>query len=537
LHSAANRRVKNCLKCRSMENPFAEGENRVIRPPATALVIFGATGDLTHRKLIPALYNLAHDEYLPSSFVVVGAARSALSDQEFRRNLFDAVKKHSRRKVNEELWAKFAEHVFYQQLDGTSPESFVALRQRLEELGKKKGETLNYLYYLATSPSHFGPIATNLKSTGLVEEVRGGSRSTSLIIEKPFGHDLQSARELNVVLRKSFAEEQIYRIDHYLGKETVQNILVFRFANGMFEPLWNKNFIDHIQISFCEDIGVGSRAGYFDQSGILRDIIQNHLLQILALLCIEPPYSLSDADAIRDEKVKVLQAMRRIKPEQVATQAVRAQYTSGFVNGDKAIPYLDEKGIAPGSMTETFAALKLEIDNWRWAGVPIYVRAGKRLAKRVTEISIAFKRAPESLFRGRQIGELDQNILAIQVQPNEGISLKINSKPPGPRMRVRPVVMDFTYGHSFGVPSPDAYERLLLDAMKGDASLFTRDDEIEEAWDLLAPVLEQWSVARGGRDAAAKGLVPPLYEYTAGTWGPSAAAQLLREQKHQWRRL
>lgn len=515
-----------------MDNPFAEGENRVIRPPGTAIVIFGATGDLTHRKLIPALYNLAFDDFLPSNFVVVGAARTPHTDEEFRSKLFESVKKHSRRTINDELWKKFSQNIFFQQLDGTSVGSFIKLRERLQALEKNRAETLNYLYYLATAPNFFGPIASNLKAAGLVEDPDNGPRTTSLIIEKPFGHDLASARELNLVLRKSFAEKQIFRIDHYLGKETVQNILVFRFANGIFEPLWNHNFIDHIQISFCEDIGVGSRAGYFDQSGILRDIVQNHLLQILALLCIEPPYSLSDADAIRDEKVKVLRAIRRFKPEEVSRQTVRAQYTKGFVNGEAAIGYMDEKDISPSSQTETFAALRLEIDNWRWSGVPIYVRAGKRLAKRITEISIAFKRAPESLFRGRQVGELDQNILAIQVQPNEGISLKICSKPPGPRLRVRPVVMDFTYGHSFGVPSPDAYERLLLDSMKGDASLFTRDDEIEEAWDLLAPVLEQWAIP-----ANAKGPRPVLHTYEAGTWGPAAAAELLREQKHRWRRL
>ncbi len=515
-----------------MENPFAEGENRVIRPPATAVVIFGASGDLTHRKLIPALYNLAFDEYLPSGFVVIGAARSKFTDEQYRADLFEAVKKHSRRTVSDELWQKFAQNIFYQPLDGTSVADFAKLRERLTALGKERGEDFNYLYYLATGPNFFGPISANLKAGGLVEEFGKGQRSTSLIIEKPFGHDLSSAQTLNTEIRKSFAEQQIYRIDHYLGKETVQNILVFRFANGMFEPLWNRNYIDHIQISFCEDIGVGSRAGYFDQSGILRDIIQNHLLQILALLCIEPPISLSDADGIRDEKVKVLQAIRRLKPEEVAANTVRAQYTKGFVNGDPVAGYLEEKGIAPGSITETFAAMRLEIDNWRWAGVPIYIRAGKRLPKRITEISIAFKRAPDSMFRGRQVGDLEQNTLAIQVQPNEGISLKISSKAPGPRMRVRPVVMDFTYGNSFGVASPDAYERLLLDAMKGDASLFTRDDEIEEAWDCLAPVLQTWAQKPGSAEH-----VPAMYQYASGSWGPSAAAGLLRDRKHTWRRL
>lgn len=515
-----------------MENPFAEGENRVIRPPSTALVIFGATGDLTHRKLIPALYNLAFDEYLPSGFAVVGAARSKLTDEEFRAGLFEAVKKHSRRTVSDELWQRFSQHIYYQPLDGTSSHDFVKLRERLAEIGKTANEEFNYLYYLATSPNFFGPIAANLKAAGLVEEPDHGMRSTSLIIEKPFGHDLASARELNHEVRHSFAEKQIYRIDHYLGKETVQNILVFRFANGIFEPLWNHNYIDHIQISFCEDIGVGSRAGYFDQSGILRDIIQNHLLQILALLCIEPPISLSDADGIRDEKVKVLKAIRRMSIDEVSQHTVRAQYRAGFVGGQSVPGYLEEKGIAAGSVTETFAAMKLEIDNWRWAGVPIYIRAGKRLPKRITEILVAFKRAPDAMFRGRQVGELEQNALAIQVQPNEGISLKISSKAPGPRMRVRPVVMDFTYGNSFGVASPDAYERLLLDAMKGDASLFTRDDEIEEAWDLLSPILQLWAQKPGSAPG-----VPPVHTYEAGSWGPPEAAALLRERRHTWRRL
>lgn len=519
-----------------MENPFAEGENRIIRPPATALVIFGATGDLTHRKLIPALYNLAFDEYLPAGFAVIGAARSKLTDEQFRADLFEAVKKHSRRTVSDELWARFSKNIFYQPLDGTSPQDFQKLRERLEAIGKEKKEEFNYLYYLATSPNFFGPIAANLKAAGLVEDVQAGRRSTALIIEKPFGHDLASARELNVDIRKSFAEQQIYRIDHYLGKETVQNILVFRFANGIFEPLWNHNYVDHIQISFCEDIGVGTRAGYFDQSGILRDIIQNHLLQILALLCIEPPISLSDADGIRDEKVKVLKALRRMKPEDVAASTIRAQYTKGFVDGAEVCGYADEKGIAAGSVTETYAAMRLEIDNWRWAGVPIYIRAGKRLPKRITEILVAFKRAPDSLFRGRQVGELEQNALAIQVQPNEGISLKISSKAPGPRMRVRPVVMDFNYGDSFGVASPDAYERLLLDAMKGDASLFTRDDEIEEAWDFLSPILQLWA-EKPGTQKGPNVIAPPVYDYAAGTWGPSAASSLLRENRHSWRRL
>lgn len=516
-----------------MENPFAEGENRVIRPPSTALVIFGATGDLTQRKLLPALYNLAHDEYLPSTFVVVGAARSKLSDEEFRKNTLESLKSFSRRPVDPQVWERFSQNIFYQSVNGDSPEDFTKLRERLGALSTHKGENLNYLYYLSVAPGHFGPIASNLKRAGLVEEVGQGSRTTSLIIEKPFGHDLDSARELNKTLRASFAERQIYRIDHYLGKETVQNILVLRFANGIFEPLWNQKYIDHIQISVCENIGVGGRAAYFDHSGISRDIVQNHLLQMLSLLCIEPPLSLSDSDSIRNEKVKVLRSMKRLAVDEVKANTVRAQYRRGFIDGKEVLGYLDEKDIPKTSQTDTFVAMKLEIDNWRWSGVPIYVRAGKRLPRRITEISIFFKKAPSSLFKGRQVSELEQNSLIIQVQPDEGISFRINSKPPGPRLRVRPVNMDFDYGDSFGVASAEAYERLILDAMKGDATLFIRDDEIEEAWDLLAPMFEAWSTT-SSLSAEAK---PPLFEYEAGSWGPAAAAQLLRPGGHRWRRL
>jgi glucose-6-phosphate 1-dehydrogenase len=348
-----------------------------------------------------------------------------------------------------------------------------------------------------------------------------------VVVEKPFGHDTESARELNHVIRQSLAEEQIYRIDHYLGKETVQNILVFRFANGIFEPLWNRKYVDHIQISVCEDIGIGNRAAYFDKSGILRDIVQNHVLQMLALLCIEPPISLSDANSIRDEKAKVLRSIKRMSPEQVLTNTVRAQYTRGFVNGEEVPGYREEKDVSSNSTTDTYVGLKLEIDNWRWSGVPIYIRAGKRLPKRITEITIFFNKAPDSLFKGRQVGELEHNVLSIQVQPKEGMSLRISSKPPGPRMRVRPVEMDFTYDNSFGVASPEAYERLLLDVMKGDPTLFTRADEIEESWDLLAPVFNAWDSS----DA------PPVHEYAAGTWGPTAAVDLLKISGHKWRSL
>lgn len=509
------------------DNPFAEGENRIIRPPSTLLVIFGATGDLTSRKLIPALCNLAEDNYLPSNFIVIGSSRTKLTDEEFRAKVYEGVQKFSRRPISPAIWENFARNLHYQPCNGEVLSDFEALKSRMEDLCRPFSEQFNYVYYLAMAPQFFGPIASNLKSVGLIEQYSKGSRATSVVVEKPFGHDTESARDLNRVIRESLAEEQIYRIDHYLGKETVQNILVFRFANGIFEPLWNRKYVDHIQISVCEEIGIGNRASYFDQTGILRDIVQNHVLQMLALLCIEPPISLSDADSIRDEKAKVLRSVRRMSPAEVLKNTVRGQYTRGFVNGSEVPGYLEEKDVVATSKTDTFVGLKLEIDNWRWSGVPIYIRAGKRLPKRITELTIFFNKAPDSLFRGRQVAELEHNVLSIQVQPKEGMSLRISSKPPGPRMRVRPVEMDFTYDNSFGVASPEAYERLLLDVMKGDPTLFTRADEIEESWDLLSPVFQSWASSEP----------PPVHEYQAGTWGPAAAADLLRPQNHRWRRL
>ncbi len=505
-----------------------EADGRIVRPPATVLVIFGASGDLTSRKLIPGLCNLAEDDYLPENFIVIGSSRSKLSDDDFRAKVYEGVKKYSRRPISPAVWEKFAKNLYYQPCDGEKVGEVEMLKGRMESLAATQpGVRFNYVYYLAMAPQFFGPIASNLKEVGLIEPYVKGARQTSVVVEKPFGHDLESARELNKVIRQSLAEEQIYRIDHYLGKETVQNILVFRFANGIFEPLWNRKYVDHIQISVCEDIGIGTRAAYFDQNGILRDIVQNHVLQMLALLCIEPPNSLSDADSIRDEKAKVLRSIKRMTPEEVRMNTVRAQYTKGVVNGEQVVGYLDEKGVSPDSKTDSYVALKLEIDNWRWSGVPIYIRAGKRLPKRITEITIFFNKAPDSLFKGRQVGELEHNVLSIQVQPKEGMALRISSKPPGPRMRVRPVEMDFTYDSSFGVASPEAYERLLLDVMKGDATLFTRNDEIEESWDLLAPIFKEWAGANP----------PPVHHYEAGTWGPSAADQLINSTKDSWRKL
>ena len=510
----------------AMQNPFFEGENRIIRPAPCALVIFGATGDLTARKLMPALFCLWQERLLPAGFVAIGAARTKLSDGEFRARLKEAAAKSSRRAFSEDAWEAFAQNVYYQPVNGRAPADFSALKARLETLAAERTQNFNYLFYLAVSSVMYGEIAANLKQAGLIEPPRQGLRSTYLLVEKPFGSDRASARRLNDLLNANFAEEQIFRIDHYLGKETVQNILVFRFANGIFEPLWNRNYVDCIQISMAEDLGVGTRAPYFDAAGVLRDIVQNHLLQILALLCIEPPLSLNNPDSIRNEKVKVLRSLRRFKAEEILGGTVRAQYHAGYIFGEPVAAYRHEPGVAPESNTETYCALRLEVDNWRWSGVPIYLRAGKRLPKRITEVSVHFRRAPASLFKGRQVGRIEPNVLAIQVQPDEGISLRIQSKPPGPRLRVRPVDMDFQYGSSFGTASADAYERLLLDAMNGDPTLFTRNDEIEESWGLLDPVLQLWQ----------EGSVP-LHSYEAGSWGPAAADELLLERGHKWRSL
>lgn len=502
-------------------------DTKMTKPPPTVLVIFGASGDLTSRKLIPALCNLAEDDYLPDDFIVIGSSRSKLSDDDFRARVYEGVNKFSRRPISAAVWERFSKNLHYQPCNGEVLSDFEVLKGRIVELCAAHQERFNYVYYLAMAPQFFGPIASNLRAVGLIEDATSMLRRTSVVVEKPFGHDTHSARELNEVLRKSLAEEQIYRIDHYLGKETVQNILVFRFANGIFEPLWNRKYIDHIQISVCEDIGIGNRAAYFDENGIVRDIVQNHVLQMLSLLCIEPPISLSDANGIRDEKAKVLRSIKRMTPDEVRRNTVRAQYSEGMIKGESVPGYLQEKGVAPGSKTDTYVALKLEVDNWRWSGVPIYIRAGKRLAKRITEIKVYFNKAPDSLFKGRQRGDVEHNVLSIQVQPKEGMSLRISSKQPGPRFRVRPVEMDFNYDSSFGVASPEAYERLLLDVMKGDPTLFTRNDEIEESWELLAPIFEVWEGSTP----------PPLCTYEAGTWGPAAADELLQRSGHKWSEL
>lgn len=512
-----------------MVNPFRTTDHSLKSRPCV-VVIFGATGDLTHRKLVPALYNLALDGLLPAQFQMIGFARREMTDDTFRANLQKSTAENSRRlPLQEDIWQEFAAHSTYIRAAFDDQDGYTRLRANLEEIDRVVGAECVRLFYLATSPEYFELITEHLAAARLLAPEDSGVTRSRVIIEKPFGTDLASAKELNQSLLKYMREQQIYRIDHYLGKETVQNLLVFRFGNGIFEPIWNQKYVDHVEISVCETVGVGSRAGYFDKTGILRDIMQNHALQLLCLVALEPPVAFA-ADAVRDEKVKVLRSVRRISSDHVFTQVVRARYERGYVEGKEVAAYLKEPGVDPYSTTETYAAVRLFLDNWRWAGVPFYLRAGKRLPKRVTDISVFFKQVPYLLFRDQDVESIKPNILSFEIQPDEGISIKISAKPPGLGVRVQTVNMEFSYGTSFGAEPPEAYERLLLDAMRGDATLFTRDDEIEQAWELLNPLLAAWNADHGP--------VPPVYSYEAGSWGPSVSDDLLQQDgRKEWRRL
>jgi glucose-6-phosphate 1-dehydrogenase len=505
------------------QNPLREGLRLQRIPSPCILVIFGASGDLTRRKLVPALFSLSLQNLLPPGFTVLGTARTPMEDSQFRQSMRDAVEEFFPEGIqNPEDWDNFSGNLFYKSTALTDPASMGELQKFLLQLDQDQRTNGNHLYYLALPPSTYIDVLRTLGRTGLNRSEGGGW--TRIIIEKPFGNDLESAKKLNEEAVQVFQENQIYRIDHYLGKETVQNLMVLRFANRIFEPLWNERYIDHVQITAAESIGVENRASYYEQAGALRDMIQNHMLQLLTLVGMEPPVAL-EADAVRDEKTKVLRAIRRLSPEDVKQFVIRGQYASGFIEGEPAPGYREEKDVKPESKVETYTALKLMIDNWRWANVPFYLRTGKRLPKRVSEIAIQFYRVPHLLFKEIAGGRLDPNWLIIRIQPDEGISLKLAAKLPGQTLQIGPVNMDFEYVTSFGKRPPEAYERLLLDAMLGDPTLYARRDHVELSWALVMPILEAWMNSD-------KAPAP----YAAGTWGPDEADQLIEREGRQWRR-
>jgi len=489
------------------------------------LVIFGATGDLTGRKLVPALYNLAREGQLPGHFACVGFARRPKSNEEFRQEMQDAVNRFSRnRPVDPDVWQSFNNQLFYHQSEFDQDEGYDALRRLLDQLDKKFSTKGNRVFYLSTQPSYFPLIVEKLHHHNLIYEPNHPQGKWSrVIIEKPFGHDLQSAEQLQTEISKYLTESQTYRIDHYLGKETVQNLLVFRFSNSIFESLWNNHHIDHVQITVSEEMGIGTRGRLWEESGMLRDIVQNHMMQLLCLVAMEPPTNLK-ADAIHAEKIKVLNAIRPLPLKRLSEAAVRGQYGPGYIDGKEVKGYRQEDNVSPASSVETYAALKLSIDNWRWDGVPFYLRAGKRLPKRATEIAIMFKRSPGYLF-STDTNKPEPNILVIRIQPDEGISLKMNCKIPGLSQLIQPVKMDFQYGSYFGSAPPEAYERLICDCMSGDNTLFARADEALASWKLLTPVLEYWASEKP----------KDFPNYASGTWGPKTADELLMRDGYQWR--
>jgi glucose-6-phosphate 1-dehydrogenase len=497
-----------------MENPLREGLVARHAPDPCALVIFGASGDLTRRKLVPALCNLAHEGQLPTGFAVVGFARRPKTHDQFRQELLTGAQQFSRfHPLNPAVWESFAQGIFYHQAEFADAAGFARLNELLRHLDQVRGTAGRRLFYLATAPADFPIISRQLGEHGL-----GRGAASRIIVEKPFGRSLATARELNRELARYFDENQIYRIDHYLGKETVQNILALRFANEIFEPLWNQKYVDHVQITVSESLGVETRGRYYEQSGALRDMVQNHMMQLLALVAMEPPAGLA-ADDIRDEKVKVL---RSIRP--VGNASLRGQYAAGSLAGQPVVGYRQEANVAPDSRTETYVALKLFIDNWRWAGVPFYLRHGKRLPKQTAEIAIQFKAPPAVLFAAETVAPVQPNVLVLRIQPDEGIAIRMNAKVPGTALHIEPVKMDFRYGGSFGARAPEAYERLLHDAIAGDATLFTRSDEVEASWALMDAVLAGWE--RGGAP----------FPYEAGTWGPPEADAFIANDGRTWRR-
>ncbi|WP_217142378.1 glucose-6-phosphate dehydrogenase [Streptomyces sp. AC627_RSS907] len=502
-------------------NPLRDPQDRRLPRIAgpSGLVIFGVTGDLSRKKLMPAVYDLANRGLLPPGFSLVGFARRDWEDQDFAQVVHDAVKEHARTPFREEVWQQLAEGMRFIPGDFDDDDAFEQLRKAVEELDASRGTSGNYAFYLSVPPKFFPKVVQQLKKHGLTDAPEGSWRRA--VIEKPFGHDLNSARELNALVHEVFDPDQVFRIDHYLGKETVQNILALRFANTMYEPIWNRSYVDHVQITMAEDIGIGGRAGYYDGIGAARDVIQNHLLQLMALTAMEEPASF-DAASLLTEKLKVLRAVQL--PDDLGRHTVRGQYAGGWQGGAQVPGYLDEEGIDPASTTDTYAAIKLGIDNRRWAGVPFYLRTGKRLGRRVTEIAVVFQRAPHSPFDTTATEELGENAIVIRVQPDEGMTVRFGSKVPGTSMEIRDVSMDFAYGESFTESSPEAYERLILDVLLGDANLFPRHQEVEESWRILDPIEEYWATHE--RPA----------QYASGSWGPREADEMLARDGRSWRR-
>jgi len=504
------------------ENPLRSGTRLERTAEPCVVVIFGATGDLTRRKLVPALYRLARQRLVPAEFAVLGTSRPEMSDEDFRNKMREALVEFSDEEIDEAAWNSFASGLFYLPGEFDDNESYNRIKNKLQEIDKTRRTQGNHLFYLATAPEFFGVIARQLGSAGMARNTP--PHWTRLIVEKPFGHDLASAQALNAELATVFNENQIFRIDHYLGKETVQNLLVFRFGNSIFEPLWNHQYVDHVQVTNAEAIGVEGRGSYYEKAGAIRDMIQNHVFQIVSLIAMEPPTSL-EANSVRDEKIRAMRTVRAIPSDRVDEFAVRGQYGSGTVLGDTVPGYREESGVDPQSTTETFAALKLQFANWRWADVPFYLRSGKRLPKRVTEIALQFKKVPHRLFTDSD-APLQPNVLVIRIQPNEGITLRFGAKLPGQAMRIRWVNMDFRYGSSFGAKPPEAYERLLLDCMLGDSTLYARRDMVERGWEIVTPILE------AGEQPA-----PDFPNYAAGSWGPQSAFELIERDGRRWRKL
>jgi len=503
------------------DNPLRDPRDR--RLPRIAgpcsMVIFGVTGDLSRKKVMPAIYDLANRGMLPPGFSLVGFARRDWADQDFAQIVHDSVREHARTEFREEVWRQLAQGFRFVPGDFSDDVAFDQLRRTLEELDVARGTGGNHAFYLSIPPKFFGDVVQQLQEHGLTEERNGAWRR--VVVEKPFGHDLESARELNEVLGGVFPSGSVFRIDHYLGKETVQNILALRFANAMYEPVWNAHYVDHVQITMAEDIGIGGRAGYYDGIGAARDVIQNHLMQLMALVAMEEPTSF-DADSLRIEKLKVLSSV--VLPRRLDLSTARGQYAAGWAGGEKVVGYLQEEGISTRSTTETFAAVTLHVETRRWAGVPFYLRTGKRLGRRVTEVAVVFKRAPHLPFSEDATEELTQNALVFRIQPDEGMTVRFGSKVPGASMQIRDVTMDFAYGGSFTESSPEAYERLILDVLLGDPPLFPRHEEVELSWKILDPILASWE--RKGR--------PEPYE--SGTWGPASADAMLARDGRAWRR-